>query len=368
MRQPNSPVFSNKPSGPSELQTQQFTGVLRATVEYNNDPLQQGRIKARLWQIHGPQGTDIKTKVPTENLPWALPCFPLAGGQDFGSFIVPPVGSTVWLMFAGGDADQPVYMGGWYAINNEPDKYLRSQEKPAHEISMAPGTQPWTGNRGPEAPSEAMEMLHASPEVYVPIKSPKGAAVVISDKDERELTAFIDRGGQGLFLETEITKGSNVNNAKARGSQSAYRTRSPISISEDTVASETRVLLIDAAGQSVILHAHKGSERLRLVSRVVEDDNSNFSGAKEEIAIELDAGSKRVTINASQGADAGAKVIVDVAAGTVEIQGPLNITLEAQTMFLTGRLIIRGDTILSGNQTINGDLTVTGKLIGGEAQ
>lgn len=339
-------------------------GLWPGIVEYVADPLQQGRVKVRVFAIHGLQGR-AKNYIPTENLPWAMPCFPGGGGQDYGSFTVPPVGSSVFVMFISGDPDMPVVMGGFYAINKTTQEYLRSMGKPEFEISMAGASDVWAGRVGPETPSEALHTLHGSPEVAVPAKSVKGAALVFDDKDEREATSLVDRGGQGLFMESELTKGANKNNQNQRWLDSAAKGKG-VDIAGTTVANETRLYLTDAAGQQVLLHAHVGSERLKLVSRTVEADNMTSAGAKEQMAIELDAGSRRMTITASAGGDSGAKIILDAAAGAVEITGPVVLRLDAQTVEILGRIVAKGDLIVEGDSLLTGDVIITGDVVGGK--
>ncbi len=50
---------------------------------------------------------------------WALPCLPVTG-NNMGMFTVPPIGSAVWVQFARGDTDYPVWLGGYYANGEAP--------------------------------------------------------------------------------------------------------------------------------------------------------------------------------------------------------------------------------------------------------
>ncbi len=79
-----------------------FYGVYRATVVNNVDPLQIGRIMAMV--------PDVSNLVPST---WAMPCIPIAGKQ-MGTFMVPQIGSGVWIQYEGGDPDYPVWTGGWW--------------------------------------------------------------------------------------------------------------------------------------------------------------------------------------------------------------------------------------------------------------
>lgn len=79
-----------------------YYGVYRATVVDNVDPLQIGRIMAMV--------PDVSSLVPST---WAMPCIPFAGKQ-MGAFMVPQIGSGVWIQYEGGDPDYPVWTGGWW--------------------------------------------------------------------------------------------------------------------------------------------------------------------------------------------------------------------------------------------------------------
>lgn len=79
-----------------------YYGVYRGTVVDNLDPLQIGRIMAIV--------TDVSSIVPST---WAMPCAPIAGKQ-MGVFMVPQIGSGVWIQYEAGDPDHPVWVGGWW--------------------------------------------------------------------------------------------------------------------------------------------------------------------------------------------------------------------------------------------------------------
>jgi uncharacterized protein involved in type VI secretion and phage assembly len=42
-----------------------------------------------------------------------MPCVPFAGKQ-MGAYMVPQIGSSVFIQFEAGDPDRPVWMGGWW--------------------------------------------------------------------------------------------------------------------------------------------------------------------------------------------------------------------------------------------------------------
>lgn len=88
-----------------ESSTRHF-GKYRGSVLNNVDPMQQGRIQARVPGVLDNLST------------WALPCVPFAGVQA-GMFAVPPVGSGVWIEFEQGDLNHPIWTGGWWGSGAE---------------------------------------------------------------------------------------------------------------------------------------------------------------------------------------------------------------------------------------------------------
>lgn len=79
-----------------------YFGKYRGTVVQNVDPQQMGRIQALV-----PSVTNI---IPTT---WAMPCVPFTGKQS-GVFVVPAIGSAVWIEYEQGDPDYPIWTGGFW--------------------------------------------------------------------------------------------------------------------------------------------------------------------------------------------------------------------------------------------------------------
>src|SRR5712692_2341968 len=98
--------------------SKKFYGKYRGTVINNVDPMQIGRIQAMV--------PDVSSLIPTS---WAMPCVPIAGKQ-MGTFVVPQVGSGVWFEFEQGDANYPIWVGGYWGI---------SAEVPALALAGVPG-------------------------------------------------------------------------------------------------------------------------------------------------------------------------------------------------------------------------------------
>jgi uncharacterized protein involved in type VI secretion and phage assembly len=81
-----------------------YYGKYRGTVMNNLDPMQIGRI-----QVIVP---DVSNYVPAS---FAMPCVPLAGKQ-MGSYMVPQIGSGVWIEFEQGDPDYPIWSGCFWGV------------------------------------------------------------------------------------------------------------------------------------------------------------------------------------------------------------------------------------------------------------
>jgi hypothetical protein len=69
-----------------------YNGIYRGNVVNTADPTMKGRIQVSIPAVAGGIG-------------WALPC------REAGSTAMPRIGTVVWVMFEGGNASSPVWMG-----------------------------------------------------------------------------------------------------------------------------------------------------------------------------------------------------------------------------------------------------------------
>lgn len=83
-------------------------GMYRGIVEANDDPYGLGRVKARVYALHG--GT---SGIPLEDLAWCDPVFAMQG-----TFYSPPIGEKVWVLFEAADRDHPLWFGTWYSVSD----------------------------------------------------------------------------------------------------------------------------------------------------------------------------------------------------------------------------------------------------------
>lgn len=83
-------------------------GKYRGTVVDNTDPQTQGRLRVSVPEVLG----DVDSG-------WALPCAPYAGDKS-GVYVVPSVGSGVWVEFEAGDVSRPIWVGCWWESDKVP--------------------------------------------------------------------------------------------------------------------------------------------------------------------------------------------------------------------------------------------------------
>jgi hypothetical protein len=87
----------------------QFFGKYRATVVNNVDPEMRARLLCTV--------PDVTGLVPSS---WCEACAPLAGPVPMGAYLVPPIGTGVWVEFEQGDPNKPIWTGCRFAIGDPP--------------------------------------------------------------------------------------------------------------------------------------------------------------------------------------------------------------------------------------------------------
>lgn len=83
-----------------------LAGFYIGDVVFNKDPEDRGRLQVRVEEIYGTQ-----KETADELLPWARPIMQGGGFHDGGSKLVPPIGSTVAIIFEQGSKRRPAYLG-----------------------------------------------------------------------------------------------------------------------------------------------------------------------------------------------------------------------------------------------------------------
>ena len=155
--------------------SKRYYGKYRGLVTENIDPLQIGRVML--------QCADVLGDIPGS---WAMPCMPAAGIQS-GIFIVPPIGSQVWVEFEQGNPDYPIWTGGfWGTVGDVP------------AFATAPPPIPPGQNICLQTTSENMVLISdAAPTPAtggIVLKSASGAMIVVND------TGIYISNGQGASV------------------------------------------------------------------------------------------------------------------------------------------------------------------------
>jgi hypothetical protein len=152
-----------------------YYGKYRGLVIDNIDLEQIGRIMVQV--------PDVLGEIPSS---WAMPCVPAAGIQS-GCFIVPPIGSQVWVEFEQGDPDYPIWTGGfWGMVGDVP------------ALATAPPAIPPGQNILLQTTGQNMLMVSDAPPSPatggIVLKSTSGAMIVVNE------TGIYISNGQGATI------------------------------------------------------------------------------------------------------------------------------------------------------------------------
>jgi hypothetical protein len=166
--------------------TTRFYGKYRGLVVENVDPQQIGRVLVQV--------PDVLGETPSS---WAMPCVPAAGIQA-GCFIVPPIGSQVWVEFEQGDPDYPIWTGGFWGLVADVPVF-----------ATAPPAIPPGQNIVLQTTGQNMLMVSDAPPTPatggIVLKSTTGAMIVVND------TGIYLSAGPGLASISLIGPVVNIN-------------------------------------------------------------------------------------------------------------------------------------------------------------
>jgi len=152
-------------------EAKKYFGKYRAFVLDNVDPLETGRLMVQV--------PDVSNVLPST---WATPCLPYAGIQS-GMYVVPEIGSTVWIEFEQGNPDYPIWVGCfWGSV----------ADVPALALAAPPGV-PQLLIQTPLENSLLISDV-PGPTGGIMLKSTTGAVISISD------TGIIIDNGQGATI------------------------------------------------------------------------------------------------------------------------------------------------------------------------
>ena len=200
------------------------SGLYRGRVESNKDPHSLGRVRVRIPSLHGIPNDEGDSYISTDNLPWATVATPFPSGYEYGSVVVPEVGSYVFILFET-DSEYPVCIGGCYgkgASNLKPMGVIGEFDSSEDKYSESNGKW-YTPARHDEVPTDYLKGVNKSnhePTRSVIYQSPKGSSIVVDEKDDHETLSILDRLGQSLTFLSAVSKESNWRNSHARHGRS----------------------------------------------------------------------------------------------------------------------------------------------------
>jgi uncharacterized protein involved in type VI secretion and phage assembly len=148
-----------------------YYGKYRALVLNNVDPLQTGRLMVQV--------TDVSNVIPST---WATPCLPFAGIQS-GMYVVPAIGSKVWVEFEQGNPDYPIWVGAFWGS---------AAELPALALAAPPAIQQFVIQTALQ--NTVMISDVPGPTGGILLKTTTGAMISISE------TGIIISNGQGATI------------------------------------------------------------------------------------------------------------------------------------------------------------------------
>jgi uncharacterized protein involved in type VI secretion and phage assembly len=151
--------------------SEKYFGKYRGTVVNNIDPMQIGRI-----QVIVP---DVSGLIPSS---WAMPCLPFTGKQ-MGAFMLPQIGSGVWVEFEQGNPDYPVWVGGFWGLVAEVPALALAGNPASPSIVLQTGLQ-----------NSVIVSDLPGPTGGIMLKSTTGATLIVND------TGIYIQNGKGASL------------------------------------------------------------------------------------------------------------------------------------------------------------------------
>lgn len=265
-----------------------WPGCYRGKVESIDDPDRLNRVRVRVWAIHRDD-----TATPDSALPWADVSEVGGGGYDFGGYNPPPVGSSVWVMFEGGDSDYPVVIGTFRGVPKRddvnPNIFLVKDQSPVVESAWSPP------DEETETPKDVFEDVDGGdphPTKRVWQKSYKGHTIVIDDGDGKESFKIIDRAGQIIEFDCAVDPEFASSNNAQRGVRDASRGDQ---LPHDAMRNKRAAIRIrDLSGQELVLDSRNMDERVILKSR-------SKTGGENKIVLRSGKGKNSIRLSDSGG-------------------------------------------------------------------
>lgn len=330
-------------------------------VESRLDPMLLGRCKVRVYGFHSGSLSDI----PTEDLPWAHPVYPVNGGDTFST---PKEGQMVFGFFADGrNAQVPIIVGSMPTVNRDrPDVGFGFNDvRPNSLIAVSPKkvvgrryNYDGTGVTLAEANTantEVLESLRYPQEELINVPSITGLSR--NELNYNDVTAsrksrsnqFVRSANNQYFKEPEPSYGTAYPFNKAFESESGH------SLEFDDTPNNERITLSHRSGtfQEVYPSGTKVEEVVKNNYKVVfADDHIHIIG-RAYIKVDSDAYIKvKGDTFVEAGNDLDAKV-----SGNMNLSVRENLNIKAKNLNIDiqeeATLVSRGNQYLTSNETIH---------------
>lgn len=281
--------------------------LLRGIVVDNNDDLNIGRVKVRIYSMHG----NAENGIPDEDLHWAWPCFPNAGANS-GTFIVPQVGDCLLIGFENGDSSKPIWLGGMYGTGRTNVEYTGNTS----------GRKRYRRTKVSEVPVESDNLDRKT--VY---KSTKGSKFFVDDTDGDECISMVDSLGQIILMESPMDLSYSQNNGHLEDDNV---TRKKF-IDWDMLLRKARVLIKNLMGS-----------RFRMLSDGKNTETDITSLGENNIQLKMDT-EKGISLQIN---DVGIKIVKDkviISSPNIELTGT-RVDISAGSINLSGNTLINGSS------------------------
>lgn len=159
-------------------------GFYRAIVVNNKDQSNLGRVQIRIPSFHGSSPTQ-SFYISDDNLPYAYPASMDGAGNQMGQYLMPLMGSLVWVSFEAG-TDNFIYFGGVYTAEPTGNRYIYFDRS--------------TNSGEPKQITEDDIPSDYDPNKYVLFRSPKGAVIEFDDRDRVEQLRIADTHGNMINM------------------------------------------------------------------------------------------------------------------------------------------------------------------------
>ena len=156
-----------------------YNSFYRAIVVSNEDPEHLGRIKINIPALH----SNISS---SNQYPWAYPGVFVGLGNQVGQFILPPIGSIVFVSFEYSDEHRPIYFGG------VPTQYASGKSQSYGYKINGGQSKDVTNNDIPTEYDGSQAIIY---------KSPTGAIIYMDDFTYEQKLVIQDSQGQQLLMD-----------------------------------------------------------------------------------------------------------------------------------------------------------------------